>query len=125
MSEADLAREIATAILAIDTLGGGDVMDTSGAGRFIADSWFTEEPLSEAYAHPAAARMRATGGVAGRTPDRAAVDTYLAAIDVPHALAATAGAGRALGGLRGAYLAGLAASLEVMWDLAQEVLERG
>ena len=82
MSEADLAREIATAILAIDTLWGGDVMDTSGAGRFIADSWFSEEPLPEAYIHPAAARLRATGGVAGRTPDRAAVDTYLAAIDV-------------------------------------------
>lgn len=125
MSEADLAREIATAILAIDTLWGGDVMDTSGAGRFIADSWFSEEPLPEAYALPAAARLRATGGVAGRTPNLAAVDAYLAAIDVPHAIAATAGAGRALGGLRGAYLVGLAASLEVMWDLAQEVLERG
>ena len=29
------------------------------------------------------------------------------------------------GGLRGAYLAGLAVSLEVMWDLAMEVLGKG
>jgi hypothetical protein len=125
MSDAELAREIATAILAIDTLWGGDVMDPSGAGRFIADSWFSDEPLPAAYTHPAAARLRATGGVAGRARDEAAIDAYLAAQDVPAAIAATARAAPALGGLRGAYLGGLAESLAVMWDLAHEVLGRG
>jgi hypothetical protein len=125
MSDAELAREIATAVLAIDTLWGGDVLDPSGAGRFIADSWFSEEPLPDAYTHPAAARLRASGGVAGRARDAAAVDAYLAAVDVPAAITAVVHAGRALGGLRGAYLDGLAESLAVMWDLAHEVLGRG
>src|SRR5690349_423633 len=125
MYDAELAREIATAIIAIDTLWGGDVMDPSGAGRFIADSWFSDEPLPAAYRHPAAARLRATGGVAGKERDLAAVDAYLAAVDVPRAVGATRDAGRALGGLRGAFLTGLAECLSVMWDLAHEVLGRG
>ncbi len=45
--EAKLARTTATAILGIDTLWGGDVIDPSGAGRFIADSWFSEQPLPQ------------------------------------------------------------------------------
>src|ERR1039457_5096726 len=55
---------IANAILGIDTLWGGDVMCPSGTGRFIADSWFSDEPLPSAYTHPAAARVRESGGVA-------------------------------------------------------------
>jgi len=43
-----------TAILGIDTLWGGDVMNPSGTGRFIADSWFSDEPLPEAYTHATA-----------------------------------------------------------------------
>ena len=38
----------ATAILGIDTLWGGDVMNPSGTGRFSADSWVSGEPLPEA-----------------------------------------------------------------------------
>ena len=34
-------------------------MCPSGTGRFIADSWFSDEPLPAAYTHPAAARLRA------------------------------------------------------------------
>ena len=43
--ERKLAQATATAILGIDTLWGGDVMNPSGTGRFIADSWFSDEPL--------------------------------------------------------------------------------
>ncbi len=56
--EAALSATTATAILGVDTLWGGDVMNPSGTGRFIADSWFSDEPLPPAYAHPAAARLR-------------------------------------------------------------------
>ena len=123
--EASLAGTVATAILGIDTLWGGDVLDPSGTGRFIADSWFSDEPLPEAYTHPAAGRLRETGGVAGKAPDRAAVDAYLAAVDVAGAIRDLGAQGRALGGLRGAYLGGLAGSLEVMWDLVRELLGVG
>ncbi len=73
---------VGNAILGIDTLWGGDVMCASGTGRFIADSWFSDEPLPAAYTHPTAARVRASGGVAAKEPDRAAIDAYLAAVDV-------------------------------------------
>ena len=53
----------AEALIGIDTLWGGDVMNPSGTGRFIADCWFSDEPLPGAYAHPSAAPLRASGGV--------------------------------------------------------------
>src|SRR5512137_1113375 len=115
----------ATAILGVDTLWGGDVLDPSGAGRFIADSWFSDEPLPTAYTHPAAALLRRSGGVTGKEIDQAALDAYLAEVDVPGALRDLAAGALALSGLRGAYLEGLAGSLQVMWDLAQELLGRG
>jgi hypothetical protein len=123
--EAGLAKTTATAILGVDALWGGDVMNPSGTGRYIADSWFSDEPLPEAYTHPAAARLRATGGVAGPSPDEAAADAYLAAVDVPGAIDALCAQGRAIGGLRGAFLAGEGESLRVMWELSQELRGRG
>ena len=128
--EATLTRCTATAVLGIDTLFGGDVMNPSGTGRFIADSWFSREPLPAAYTHPTATRLRETGGVTGKAIDAAAVDAYLAAIDLPAAIRQLDGLARTMGqpgaaGLRGATLAGLAEALGVMWDLAQELLGRG
>src|SRR5512138_1879095 len=112
--EAQLARTVATAILGLDTLWGGDVMSASGTGRFIADSWFSDEPLPEAYRHPAAARLRETGGLSAPAPDQGAIDAYLAAVDVPGAIDAAIAHGRALGGVRGAFLAGQGESLRVV-----------
>jgi len=120
-----LARATATAILGIDTLWGGDVMNPSGAARFIADSWFSDEPLPLAYTHAAAARLRASGGVAAGKIDTAAIDAYLAAVDVPGAIAELYERVRTTGGLRGAYLAGMGECLAVMWELVQEKLGRG
>jgi hypothetical protein len=123
--EKKMARVTATAILGIDTLWGGDVMNPSGTGRFIADSWYSDEKLPPAYTHPAAARLRESGGVAAKEPDRAAVDAYLAGVDVLGAVREMAEAGRGMGGLRGAYLEGMGECCEVMWDLSQEMLGRG
>ncbi len=125
MSDPSLDRAIAAAILGIDTVWGGDVMNPSGTGRFIADSWCSDEPLPEAYTHPAAAAVRAAGGLSASTPDRAAIDAYTAVVDVPGAIADVRSGGSDLGGLRGEFLAGLAECLEVMWDLALETLGRG
>jgi hypothetical protein len=118
-------RFIADAIIGIDTLWGGDVMCPSGTGRFIADSWFSDEPLPAAYTTPAAARVRATGGVGGKTVEREAVEQYLREVDLPRAIAGVRCDGERLGGVRGHYLEGLAESLEVMWDLAMEILGKG
>ena len=118
-------KYVADAVLGIDTLWGGDVMCPSGTGRFIADSWFSDEPLPAAYTHPSAARVRESGGVAGKSIDRAAVEEYLRQVDLPKAIAGVRAEAGKLQGLRKSYLTGLAVSLETMWDLAMEVLGKG
>lgn len=52
-------------------------MCSSGTGRFIADSWFSEEPLPLAYIAPSAAKVRDSGAVSGKSVDRAPVEQYL------------------------------------------------
>jgi hypothetical protein len=113
---------LANAILGIDTLWGGDVMCPSGTGRFIADSWFSGDPLPPAYTHPTAARVRESGGVSAKVPDRPAIEAYLAAVDVSGAIHGLKTEAAAIPSLRGAYLRGLALSFETMWDLAMEML---
>jgi hypothetical protein len=125
MNEKTLARTCAKAILGIDTLWGGDVLNPSGTGRFIADSWFADQNLPKAYTHPAAARLRASGGVGAATIDVAAIDAYLEAIDVQGAIRSLITAGDKMGGLRGAYITGTGQCLLIMWDLVQELLGRG
>jgi hypothetical protein len=116
---------IADALIGIDTLWGGDVMNPSGTGRFIADCWFSDEPLPAAYTDPSAARVRASGGVGAPKTDSAPIDAYLAAIDVHGAITRVLAEARTLSGLRGAYLEGIGLCCEVMWDLAMELLGRG
>jgi len=120
-----LGRFVADAVLGIDTLWGGDVMCPSGTGRFIADSWFSDEPLPAAYNVPAAARVRESGGVSGKNADRQAVEEYLRQVDLPQAVAGIRDEAKKIGGTRSQYLQGLSLCLETMWDLAMEVLGKG
>jgi hypothetical protein len=120
-----VGRFVADAVLGIDTLWGGDVMCPSGTGRFIADSWFSDEPLPAAYTTPTAARVRESGGVGAKTVDREAVEAYLREVDIPAALQGLCGEAEKLGGLRGQYLAGLRLCLQTMWELAMEILGKG
>jgi hypothetical protein len=118
-------RFVADAVLAIDTLWGGDVMCPSGTGRFIADSWFSGEPLPAAFTIPSAQRIRESGGVTAKEPNRNAIDQYLREIDVPGTIGSIQTEARKISGLRGQYLSGLAVALAAMWDLAMEVLGNG
>jgi hypothetical protein len=120
-----VGKYVADAVLGIDTLWGGDVMCPSGTGRFIADSWFSDEPLPVAYTHPAAARLRASGGVASKSVDHEAADLYLREVDLPRAITGIRTEAAKAEKLRRAYLQGLAVSMETMWDLAMEVLGKG
>jgi hypothetical protein len=125
MAQSDLDRFVAEAILGIDTLWGGDVMNPSGTGRFIADSWFSDEELPQSYTDPTAAAVRASGGVSAEKPDLAAIDAFLKAVDLPAAISGMTELGATEAGVRGDFLAGLGGSVEVMWDLAMETLGRG
>jgi hypothetical protein len=120
-----VGRFVADAVLGIDTLWGGDVMCPSGTGRFIADSWFSNEPLPAAYTTPAAARLRETGGVGGKNIDRDAVEAYLREVDLSKAMDGICGEAEKVGGLRGNYLAGLTFCLRTMWELALEMVGKG
>jgi hypothetical protein len=125
MAATQLDRAVAEAILGMDTLFGGDVMNPSGTGRFIADSWFSDEPLPPAYTHPSAARVRETGGVSAKKPDAAAIEAYLAAVDVRGAISHVTEQGKRMGGARGTYFEGLGVCFDVMWDLAMEIVGKG
>ena len=125
MEDSGIARTVATAVLGLDTLWGGDVMCPSGSGRCVADTWFSGEPLPVAYTHPTAEAVRRSGGVARAEPDRAAVDAYLDKVNVRGAIGGLSRAAEAVRGARGDFLAGRAACLQVMWDLVQERLGRG
>jgi len=116
---------IANAILGIDTLWGGDVMCPSGTGRFIADCWFSDEPLPATYTHPTAARLRTAGGVTGK--DSAAVEDYLRELstEIIRSMDAINVEARRAGGLRGTFLEGLNICLTTMWELAMETIGKG
>jgi hypothetical protein len=120
-----LTQLTADAVLGIDTLWGGDVMCASGTGRFIADSWFSDEPLPLAYTDATAERVRQTGGVGAKQPDLAGIEAYLKAVNLPAAFRELKSEAAKIGGLRGAYIAGLADSMEVMFDLAMETIGKG
>ncbi len=120
-----LDRAIAEAILGIDTLWGGDVMNPSGTGRFIADAWFSDEELPVSYTHDTAQAVREAGGLSAGSPDRTVIDAYLQTVDLPEAIAAMRALGSAEPAPRGPFLEGLVTCLEVMWDLGMELLGSG
>ena len=116
---------VATAILGIDTVWGGDVNNPSGVGRFIADCYFSGKDYPAAYTDPLAARIRETGGLSGKEPDKDALRKYIATYDLRGRVQDFAAAGRRFEGLRGGYVRGLANVLEIMLELAQEMLGDG
>ncbi|HEY3355472.1 MAG TPA: hypothetical protein VGQ83_19640 [Polyangia bacterium] len=116
---------VAEAIIGVDTLFGGDVNNPSGTGRFIADCWFSGKPLPPAYHHPLAARLRETGGVTAKAPDREAARRYLSDLDLRGRLQDVRLHARGMAELRRDYVEGLALSLEVMLDLVLELLGDG
>lgn len=120
-----VGRLVAEAVIGVDTLWGGDVLCASGTGRFIADSWFSDEELPAAYTIPAAAKIRQAGGVTGKELSPATVEEYTEQIDIPWAAREIRVEAAKMGGRRGSYLIGLATCVEVMWDLAMEVLGKG
>lgn len=116
---------LGNAILGIDTLWGGDVMCPSGTGRFIADSWFSDEALPTAYTDQAAARVRDAGGVSSKSCNREALQAYLSAVDVLASIHGLEQKAMQFGATRRAYVEGLVRCLEIMWDLAMEILGNG
>jgi hypothetical protein len=120
-----IAKLVADAILGIDTIWGGDVMCASGTGRFIADSWFSDEALPSAYTSVAAERIRKAGGLSAKQFDREALDAYIRELSIPGTLAELRKHIAGQPELRRHYLEGMSACIDVMHALALEVLGKG
>ena len=120
-----LGKFVAEAVIGVDTLWGGDVLCASGTGRFIADSWFSDEELPAAYTCSAATRIRKAGGVTSKELEKTIVEEYVKQIDIVGATKNIRLEGEEIGGTRGSHLTGLATCVEVMWDLAMEVVGKG
>ncbi len=65
---------MATIILGVDTLWGGDVMNPSGKGRFIADTYFSGKPLPAWYPAERFSSLRLQGGAAGKATSKDVYD---------------------------------------------------
>ena len=118
-------RAVAEAIIGVDTLFGGDVNNPSGMGRFIADCYFSGKPLPAAYHDPLAAKLRESGGVGAKAPDKTTCLAYLAAHDPRGHLKHVRREAAGMAALRREYVEGLAGSLETMLDLVAEILGEG
>lgn len=117
--------DLATAILGMDTLWGGDVESASGMGRFIADCYFSGRGYPPAYSDTSATALRASGGLSAGTPDVDAARAYLARFDIGATLVRLRAAARAFAPLRASFVGALADSLEVMLALALERMGDG
>src|SRR5260370_16519220 len=112
---------LGNAILGVDTLWGGDVMCPSGTGRFIADSWFSNEALPRAYTDATAARVRETGGVSSKSCDREAIQAYLSAVDVRSSIRGGEHKAREFAAPRGPYPHAPPPVLPFLWHLVLDL----
>jgi len=113
----------AEAVIGVDTLWGGDVNCASGTGRFIADCWFSNEPLPASYELASAKTLRAEGGASPKTA--AAVTEFERASKLTEVIAELGDEAKNVGGLRGKNLASLAECFAIMQELAREVAGLG
>jgi len=121
---------LATAIIAVDTLWGGDVNNPSGLGRFIADAYFSGFDLPPCYEHPLAEKFRKKSeGVTGDFVNDKDVLRFVEETGLVAAINAVWVGSRSLSPsgdsqrnrLRAKYMGSLANSLKIMLQLALEV----
>jgi len=118
-------QAVAGAIIAIDTLWGGDVNCRSGLGRLIADSYFSGKDLPECYALPEAELLRKSGGVSAKAPDRESIRAFLAKAKPAEHIDAFVREAQSFEPRRKALVLALADTIRVQLDLAMERLGDG
>ena len=112
------AHDIATAVIGVDTLWGGDILQESGTNHFIADSWTSEAKPPEVYWDARAQALREKGGVLGGV-DAATVSDFIGAHRLYEAASKMVTAGyNSLRKMRGDYLRRTGRALITMLDTA-------
>lgn len=117
--------DLATAIIGVDTLWGGNVENRSGAGRVIADSNFSGFDLPPCYFDPTAVLLRSKSeGVLGTIVGNQDILRFLRDHNIMEAIASVRSHGtrmlgkKNIGQWRGKGLVHLADALDVMLQLA-------
>lgn len=117
--------DLATAIIGVDTLWGGNVESQSGTGRVIADSYFSGFALPPWYTHPTAVLLRHRGeGVLGAIVSNQDILRFLHDHRIMEAIESVRRHGtrmlgnKNVGHWRGKGLVHLADALDVMLQLA-------
>lgn len=121
----DYEQAVAGAIIAIDTIWGGDVNCRSGMGRVIADSYFSGKELPGCYEGAEADALRKSGGVSAKEPDRELVLAYIAKARPADQIDRMVEHARGFEPMRRALVTGLADTMRVQLDLALERLGAG
>jgi hypothetical protein len=121
----DYESLIANTIIGIDTIWGGDVNNPSGIGRFIADCYFSGKDLPEAYTDPMAQEMRKTGALGAKEIDKDQIQKYIKKFELPDCLRDIRWKAAEFEPLRSSMLKGVADCMQIMLDLAFEVLGKG
>jgi hypothetical protein len=118
-------QSVAEAIIAVDTLWGGDVNCRSGLGRVVADGYFSGKELPAAYHGPEAESLRKSGGVSAKQPDRDTIRAYLAKTRPAERIGEMESHARDFEPMRRALVLGLAGTMRVQLELAMELLGEG
>lgn len=110
--------KIATAIIGVDTLWGGNVDDVSGTNRFIADSYFSDYELPPCFFDVTADALRQTGGVLGKKVSNEDISAFVEKFAIREAIEFIKSGASATTEAQKKYQARMGKALEAMLDLA-------
>ena len=109
---------IATGIIGVDTLWGGDVNDFSGTRRLIADSYFSDYELPPCFFDLVADQLRESEGVLGTVVSNDDVAAFVAKFEIRKAVEFLASGASALTAAQRKYQTRMGEALLAMLDLA-------
>lgn len=110
--------KIATAIIGVDTLWGGDVDDFSGTNRLIADSYFSDYELPPCFFDSVADRLRQSEGVLGKVVSNDDIIGFVEKFALRDCIDFITSGASAFTDAQKKYQARMGKALETMLDLA-------
>ncbi len=110
--------KIATAIIGVDTLWGGNVDDFSGTNRLIADSYFSDYELPPCFFDLTADALRESEGVLGKAVSNEDIIEYARKFSIRECIEFLQSGSSATTDVQKNYQVRMGKALEVMLDLA-------
>lgn len=113
----DFAHDLATLVIGVDTMWGGDILQESGSEHFIADTWTSDAKPPEIYWSEQAQELREKGGVLGG----ASIGAFSSKYNLDKLVGKTIAAGLEMDSDRGRYLVHLGQALDTMISTAYAI----